>query len=85
MCRAGYQQEMGPRRDAQICVPGGNVLHSGAPIGVWVWHVSVVYASLDPRDVLRVHWCVCVLTGEVKYCIAKLFSGDVKFATALDY
>jgi hypothetical protein len=23
--------------------------------------------------------------GEVKYCIAKLFSGDVKFATALDY
>ena len=28
---------------------------------------------------------VCVLTGEVKYCIAKLFSGDVKFATALDY
>ena len=60
-------------------------IHSGAPIGVWVWHVSVVYASLDPRDVLRVHWCVCVLTGEVKYCIAKLFSGDVKFATALDY
>jgi hypothetical protein len=24
-------------------------------------------------------------TGEVKYCIAKLFSGDVKFATAMDY
>jgi len=25
------------------------------------------------------------VAGEVKYCIAKLFSGDVKFATALDY
>jgi hypothetical protein len=31
-------------------------------------------------------WWLCVLVaGEVKYCIAKLFSGDVKFATALDY
>ena len=28
--------------------------------------------------------CFC-LAGEVKYCIAKLFSGDVKFATAMDY
>jgi hypothetical protein len=26
-----------------------------------------------------------VVAGEVKYCIAKLFSNDVKFATALDY
>jgi len=25
------------------------------------------------------------ILGEVKYCIAKLFSGDVKFAGALDY
>ena len=29
--------------------------------------------------------CALLWTGEVKYCIAKLFSGDVKFATALDY
>ena len=48
-------------------------MHSGAPIGVWVWHVSVVYASLDPRDVLRVHWCVCVdRRGEVLHCQAFL-------------
>jgi len=32
-----------------------------------------------------VHSDLDALAGEVKYCIAKLFSGDVKYATALDY
>jgi len=39
------------------------------------------------QKVYALDYCAAsfVTEGEVKYCIAKLFSGDVKFATALDY
>jgi len=39
------------------------------------------------QKVFALDYCAAsfVTEGEVKYCIAKLFSGDVKFATALDY
>jgi len=49
--------------------------------------LCLFYSVAAFSELLSSLWDVVALcvAGEVKYCIAKLFSGDVKFATALDY
>ena len=55
--------------------------------GAQILNLVCLYCSVAAFSVLLSSlWdVVALVAGEVKYCIAKLFSGDVKFATALDY
>jgi len=46
--------------------------------------VSVVASACAPLAMLHA-LCAFSLPGEVKYCVAKLFSNDVKFAKITDY
>jgi hypothetical protein len=50
---------------------------------VWAVHVCPCTVVVCFRRAC----CLCCvsLAGEVKYCVAKLFSNDVKFANITDY